>query len=83
MGYSVAGFVSPIEYCCGDHDINCWNTAIVNATNAVCKDASKYISWDSIHYSEAANHWIANRIVDGSFSDPSLPLNKACRKPIL
>lgn len=83
IGYYIAGFVSPIEYCCGDDDIKCWDKAIVNATDALCNDASKYISWDSVHYSEAANHWIANRIVDGSFSDPPIPLNKACGKHIL
>ncbi|KAK9191799.1 hypothetical protein WN943_020414 [Citrus x changshan-huyou] len=78
------GFVSPFEYCCGnwrEHDAKCWEKVIVNGTKvgaAICNDPSKYISWDGIHYTEAANHWIANRIMDGSFSDPPGSIPNAC-----
>lgn len=40
----------------------------------------EYISWDSIHYTEAANNWVANHIFDGSFSDPRVPITGACLK---
>ncbi|TXG55873.1 hypothetical protein EZV62_017186 [Acer yangbiense] len=82
------GFVDPLGYCCkhpGNNQARCWNTIIVNGTevNAVsCEDPSKYINWDGIHYTEAASRWIANHIADGSFSDPPIPLTKACQKPI-
>ena len=45
-----------------------------------CEDPSKYISWDGVHYTEAANHWIANHILNGSFADPPVPITHACHK---
>ena len=45
-----------------------------------CEDPSKVISWDGVHYSESANHWIANYIVNGSLSDPPIPIVQACHK---
>lgn len=44
-----------------------------------CKDPSKVVSWDGAHYTEAANKWIFNRVVDGSYSHPPIPLNMACQ----
>ncbi|XP_047154035.1 GDSL esterase/lipase ACHE-like, partial [Vigna umbellata] len=44
---------------------------IKNARNQG-KDPSKYISWDGVHYSEAANKWLSTLIVNGSFSHPLL-----------
>ncbi|GMJ13235.1 hypothetical protein like AT5G14450 [Hibiscus trionum] len=63
------GFVGPFIYCCGDHRVMCGKTAVVNGTEifgASCSDPSKHISWDGVHYTEAANHWVANKILDGS-----------------
>lgn len=45
-----------------------------------CRNPEKYISWDGIHYSQAANERVARRILDGSLSDPPNPINEACRK---
>ncbi len=79
-----AGFVSPLGYCCrhvGGAD--CWQTLRVNGTEVFassCSDPSKYISWDGTHYTEAANKWVANHIVDGSLSDPPVSLTKACQR---
>ncbi|XP_022776179.1 GDSL esterase/lipase At5g14450-like [Durio zibethinus] len=79
------GFVGPFINCCGhfgDYHVECGETAVVNETEifgASCSDPSKHISWDGVHYTEAANYWVANRILDGSFSDPPVPLAKACR----
>ncbi|KAG7980029.1 hypothetical protein I3843_05G160200 [Carya illinoinensis] len=79
------GFIGPLAYCCGHVDgARCWETSIVNGTEVFadsCNDPSKYISWDAAHYSEAANKWVANHILDGSLSDPPIPLTKACHKP--
>ncbi|KAK7838646.1 gdsl esterase/lipase [Quercus suber] len=76
------GFVSPLGYCCGHLGVaECWQTSIVNGTEvfaASCSDPSKHISWDGAHYTEAANKWVANHIVDGSLSDPPIPLTKSC-----
>ncbi|PON64266.1 Lipase [Parasponia andersonii] len=81
------GFLSPFGYCCrhyGDSSLRCWEKEIRNGTEIFatsCSDPLKYISWDGIHYTEAANKWIANHILDGSFSDPPVPLGKTCRSP--
>jgi phospholipase/lecithinase/hemolysin len=80
------GFVNPLEYCCGrdeDSSIKCWDAAVVNGTKvygASCSNPSEYISWDGVHYTEAANHWLSDRILDGSLSDPPVPLTEACLK---
>ncbi|XAR51926.1 Alpha-L-fucosidase [Bertholletia excelsa] len=75
------GFEDPFEICCGHHengiDIWCGNRANVNGTeiySGSCENPSKVISWDGVHYSEAANFWIANQILNGSFSDPPIPI---------
>ncbi|KAG4938449.1 hypothetical protein AAZX31_16G064100 [Glycine max] len=80
------GFVDPSGICCGYHQdgyhLYCGNKAIINGKEIfadTCDDPSKYISWDGVHYTEAANHWIANRILNGSFSDPPLSIAHSCR----
>ncbi|GAB4829260.1 hypothetical protein Ancab_018926 [Ancistrocladus abbreviatus] len=81
-----SGFIDPFGFCCkhpGESHLLCWDSRIVNGTEVFatsCNNPSEYISWDSIHYTDAANRWVANRIFDGSFSDPLLPIKKASRK---
>ncbi|GAA0160639.1 hypothetical protein LIER_17149 [Lithospermum erythrorhizon] len=85
------GFEDPFKICCGYHDMNndiwCGNKATINNGSKVyagsCANPSVIISWDGVHYSEAANHWIANRIVNGSLSDPPIPISQACQKQII
>ncbi|KAI3474933.1 hypothetical protein Pfo_030244 [Paulownia fortunei] len=59
------GFRDPFKICCGHHknNVHVWSTCI---------------SWDGVHYSQAANQWIANHILNGSFSDPPMPISRAC-----
>lgn len=79
------GFVEAKGICCGVHNdsvhVYCGNKATVNGTEIYagsCEDPSKYISWDGVHYTEAANHWVAARIINGSYADPPLPIKYAC-----
>ncbi|XVF02571.1 hypothetical protein REPUB_Repub04eG0186100 [Reevesia pubescens] len=78
------GFVDPFKNCCGHfgyYHVECGETAVVNGTEiygASCSDPSKHISYDGIHYTEAANYWVAKSILDGSHSDPLVPITKAC-----
>lgn len=77
------GFVDPSSFCCGSYygfHIDCGKKAIVNGTvyGNPCEDPSKHISWDGIHYSEAANKWLASRILGGSFSHPAVSIRKSC-----
>ncbi|XP_031383994.1 GDSL esterase/lipase At3g27950 isoform X2 [Punica granatum] len=78
------GFVDPTSFCCGSfygYHINCGKRKVVNGTlyGSPCNDPSRHVSWDGIHYTEAANRWIANRILNGSYYDPPVPIEGACR----
>ncbi|OMO59315.1 Lipase, GDSL [Corchorus capsularis] len=82
------GFFDAADICCGFHEddihVYCGNKLKFNGTEiyaGTCEDPSKYISWDGVHYTEAANHWVANHIISGSFSDPPMPIKHACHKP--
>ncbi|BAT74228.1 GDSL esterase/lipase At5g14450-like [Vigna umbellata] len=80
------GFVDPSEICCGYHEggnhffCGDFNVTINGGQIHVgsCQDPSSHISWDGVHYTDAANGWIANRIITGSFSDPPLPITRSC-----
>ncbi|KAL5572812.1 hypothetical protein UlMin_022409 [Ulmus minor] len=79
------GFLEKESICCGYHEDNvhiwCGNKAEVDGTEIYagsCEDPSLYISWDGVHYTEAANRWIADHILSGSFSDPQVSITQAC-----
>uniref|UniRef100_A0A5B7BHY8 Putative Esterase isoform 2 n=1 Tax=Davidia involucrata TaxID=16924 RepID=A0A5B7BHY8_DAVIN len=81
------GFEESFKICCGHHEngisIWCGQKANINGTEVYgesCADPSKVISWDGVHYSEAANLWIANQIMNGSLSDPPIPIAQASHK---
>ncbi|CAA0823432.1 GDSL esterase/lipase [Striga hermonthica] len=81
------GFEDPFATCCGyhgvDYDVYCGNTGNVNGTEVFatsCPNPSEVISWDGVHYTEAANKWIADRIVNESLSDPPVAVSRACHK---
>ncbi|PON64264.1 Lipase [Parasponia andersonii] len=80
------GFTNPLGYCCGHYGsyvVYCGMTTLVNGSEvygASCTDPSEYISWDGMHYTHAANQWVANHILDGSFSDPPISITQACHK---
>lgn len=80
----MTGFVDPFDFCCGSYygyHVDCGKKAIVNGTvyGNPCKNPSRHISWDGIHYSQAANLLIAERILNGSFSNPPVSVTEACR----
>ncbi|KAL8138242.1 LOW QUALITY PROTEIN: hypothetical protein V2J09_004243 [Rumex salicifolius] len=80
------GFENPMKICCGYHekDGHVWcgqkgqtdNGTVV--FGAACPRPEHAISWDSVHYSEAANHWFADHILNGSLSDPPVPITHSC-----
>ncbi|KAK6922293.1 GDSL lipase/esterase [Dillenia turbinata] len=83
------GFTNPLGYCCGhigDYRLPCGKKATLNGKElygaSSCSKPETYISWDAIHYSHAANIWIADRILNGSHSDPPIPVTEACHKPV-
>jgi len=44
-----------------------------------CEDPSKRVSWDGVHFTEAANKFVFDQIVAGALSDPPVPLQRACQ----
>lgn len=85
------GFKQPFVACCGhggkynyNSQRRCGAKIIVNGTEVViansCKDPSVRIIWDGVHFTEAANKWIFRQIVNGTFSDPPVPLKMACHR---
>ena len=81
-----AGFIDPLGVCCGKHGdsvVHCGMKAVVDGKEVYgqpCSEPAKYISWDGVHFTHAANQWVAHRILDGSFSDPPFPINQVCQK---
>ncbi|KAL7166662.1 hypothetical protein ACSBR2_037347 [Camellia fascicularis] len=39
-------------------------------------------TFDGIHRIQSANQWLANRVVNGSMSDPPIPITHACHKRV-
>ncbi|XP_042500018.1 GDSL esterase/lipase At3g26430-like isoform X2 [Macadamia integrifolia] len=83
------GFELPLVACCGhggkynyNRHMGCGSKIMKNGKQILlgrsCKDPSVRINWDGVHYTEAANKWVFDRIVDGSYSDPPMPLKMAC-----
>ncbi|KAI5423879.1 hypothetical protein KIW84_030195 [Lathyrus oleraceus] len=47
-------------------------------TATACEDPYKYVSWDGIHTTEAANKLITHAILNGSYFDPHFPFQQHC-----
>lgn len=84
------GFELPLVTCCGyggqynyNAEVLCGGTITVNGTEIFigsCDRPSVRVVWDGIHYTEAANKFVFDQISTGSFSDPQIPLKRACQK---
>ncbi|XP_074316327.1 GDSL esterase/lipase At5g14450 [Silene latifolia] len=80
------GWADPKKVCCGYHEkydhVWCGTKGVIgNGTSvygSVCSHPELHASWDGVHYTEAANHWFANHILNGSLSDPPVPISHAC-----
>ncbi|KAJ9673626.1 hypothetical protein PVL29_023276 [Vitis rotundifolia] len=84
------GFELPLVACCGyggeynyGNDAGCGSTITVNGSEIFvgsCERPSSRVNWDGIHYTEAANKFVFDKISSGAFSDPPLPLRMACHR---
>ncbi|CAN1271462.1 GDSL esterase/lipase At1g54790 [Linum perenne] len=69
--YSRYGFKEPIAACCGyggpplNFDIRTINGTMV--TSYPCKDSYESVNWDGTHYTDAANRFVAQRLISGNF----------------
>ncbi|XP_020888652.1 GDSL esterase/lipase At3g05180 isoform X2 [Arabidopsis lyrata subsp. lyrata] len=86
LNHSKYGFDHSITVCCGtggpplnyDDQVGCGKTARSNGTIKTakpCYDSSKYVNWDGIHYTEAANRYVALHILTGKYSETASSLN--------
>ncbi|OAY48869.1 GDSL esterase/lipase At1g09390 isoform X2 [Manihot esculenta] len=80
---STYGFENPLMACCGyggaPYNYNKNITCGARGHN-VCEMGSKYISWDGVHYTEAANAIVASKILSTNFSAPQIKFNSFCNK---
>lgn len=44
----------------------------------VCDEGARYVSWDGIHQTEAANTLIASKILSMAYSTPRIPFDFFC-----
>lgn len=78
---SFAGFETAFMACCGhggppynyNSEIPCGHPE-----SQACAIGSKYISWDGIHYAEAANSMLASKIMTAKYSNPTLAFDFFC-----
>lgn len=80
----LTGFDDPWNFCCGSLTpipTFCGTQMELNNTvyyGASCADPWKHISWDGMHFTDAANAWLSKKIVVGFASDPPVPIDQAC-----
>ncbi|KAH6806497.1 GDSL-like Lipase/Acylhydrolase superfamily protein [Perilla frutescens var. frutescens] len=74
------GFEHPLMACCG-YGGPPYNIDPVIECQSVCPQAQRRISWDGVHYTEAANAIAAFKILSTNCSSPPLPFNFFCNTP--
>ncbi|CAN1132151.1 GDSL esterase/lipase LIP-4 [Linum perenne] len=77
--YTRHGFKEPLAACCGyggpplnfDSRVPCGATTnTINGTMVTsypCKDSYESVNWDGTHYTDAANRFVAQRLISGNF----------------
>ena len=81
--YIYIGFENPLMACCGyggppynyNENITCGEKGY-----NICKEeeGSKYISWDGVHYTDAANEFVATKILSTKYSTPQIQFGFFC-----
>ncbi|THU70914.1 hypothetical protein C4D60_Mb08t30020 [Musa balbisiana] len=67
------GFKTPLAACCGSDGLYNFNWSKMCGTqmSKVCSDPSDSLSWDGIHFTDAAYSTIALSLLDGTYVYPS------------
>ncbi|KAL6896645.1 hypothetical protein ACP4OV_007217 [Aristida adscensionis] len=79
--HTAHGFSEPMMACCGGGGppynykagMACGSSKV-----KACPDGERRISWDGLHYTEAANRIVADEILSAKYSDPPLQLQELC-----
>ncbi|XP_010270892.1 PREDICTED: GDSL esterase/lipase At1g09390-like [Nelumbo nucifera] len=76
------GFQKPLMACCGNggppYNYNI-NVTCSQIGSNVCKEGSRFVSWDGVHYTEAANEVIASKILSTNYSTPQFKFDYFCQ----
>ncbi|KAF8749347.1 hypothetical protein HU200_012677 [Digitaria exilis] len=79
--HTAHGFSDPLMACCGSggppYNYRAGETCGSPKVKA-CADGDRRISWDGLHYTEAANRVVADDILSAEYSDPPLQLQTLC-----
>ncbi|KAH6762480.1 GDSL-like Lipase/Acylhydrolase superfamily protein [Perilla frutescens var. hirtella] len=75
------GFSNPLMACCGaggppynyEREVSCGFPGY-----EVCDETSRFVSWDGVHYTEAANSVVASKILSMDHSTPRLAFDFFC-----
>ncbi|XP_062209877.1 GDSL esterase/lipase At1g09390-like [Phragmites australis] len=81
--HTAYGFEEPLMACCGyggpPYNYNA-NVSCLGPGFRVCEDGAKFVSWDGVHYTDAANAVVAAKILSSEFSTPKLPFGYFCKE---
>jgi phospholipase/lecithinase/hemolysin len=69
----IAGFKEGHKVCCGTgspYNYNKSEPCSGSSAVTVCDDPSKYVGWDGIHFTDAANRLITDGLINGPYTFP-------------
>ncbi|KAF0927503.1 hypothetical protein E2562_033997 [Oryza meyeriana var. granulata] len=78
------GIEKPLMTCCGHggppYNYDPKTSCMINDKD-LCKLGEKFISWDGVHFTDAANGIVASKVISGEFSIPRIKLTTSVVRP--
>eukprot|EP01018_Ginkgo_biloba_P001294 Gb_16058 [translate_table: standard] len=82
------GFKATTIACCGvggkhnyNYAVQCGSTGMINGqtvTATSCSNPASYVSWDGVHWTDEANKFLTQQILDGKFFEPAFSISSHC-----